>query len=69
MEGDERKFLHDLASPLGTAVFIMDALTETFSGSADEKVMISQAQEALDKVQKLLQERRVFLVKKGPNNG
>ena len=68
-EGDERKFLHDIASPLGTAIFVMDSLLDGIQsragGNKDDLDQACQVYEALEKIKKMLQDRREILIKRG----
>lgn len=66
---DERQFLHDLASPLGTALFVADALLESLQGktgrSAGDLLQAGEIYQALMQLKKLLEERRQILIKRG----
>lgn len=66
---DEREFLHDLASPIGTAIFLVDAALDNMQSRADansdDVMQLVDAYQALEKVKKILQERREILVKRG----
>lgn len=68
-EEDERKFLHDLANPLSTALFLVDVVLESFQIhpdlNQDELHQLRQLFESLDKVKNLIQDRREFLIKRG----
>lgn len=70
---DEREFLHALATPLGTAVFLVDAVLDAIQSKAgsdpDEVVQITQIYDALERMKKLLQERREVLIKRGVPSG
>jgi hypothetical protein len=69
---EERKFLHDIASPLGTAIFLVDAFLEDLTSKpnpdADGMAQVSAIYQALQSIQKLLQERRETLIRNGSNN-
>lgn len=66
---DEREFLHELASPLGTAIFVIDAVIDTVQSrpgvDPDELIQLAEIFQALEKMKKLLQGRREVLVKRG----
>jgi hypothetical protein len=62
---DEKQFLHTLATPVGTALLLLDALLEN-SKSCDtlEVAEVSELKTALTclgQIQKLIQERRRIL--------
>jgi hypothetical protein len=63
---DERKFLHDVASPLAAALFIIDMVkdeAEEKSGVASrEAKQAKQVQELLSRIRSLLEERRAVLI-------
>lgn len=69
---DERQFLHDIAGPIGTAMFLLDATLDTtqnrVDADPDEIAQLGQVYQALEKVKKLLQERREVLIKRGIPN-
>lgn len=65
---DEREFLHDLASPIGTSIFLIDAVLEamqTRNSDPDDLLRLADAYQELQKVKKLLQGRREILIKRG----
>ena len=72
-QSDEREFLHDLASPLGTAIFLTDVVLERIQNKVEvpseavkeEIQRIGQIYESLNKISKMLQERREILIKRG----
>lgn len=68
-ESDEREFLHDLASPLGTATYIaeavLDSLDERTVKEFPELEQLQQLHEALQKMKSKLNERREVLIKRG----
>jgi hypothetical protein len=68
-ENDEREFLHDLASPLGTAAYIADAVLDSLAGGVakdfPELEQLQQLQEALQKLTSKLSERREVLIQRG----
>ncbi len=63
----ERKFLHDLATPLGTAMLLTDIILEDIQTRADidpEDVMkLGDIYKALEKIKSLIYERREILIK------
>ena len=69
----ERSFLHDLASPIGTAIFLLDVIIEEMQersgGIPDELPRIEQTYAALEKVRELLAERRAYLIECEVPNG
>lgn len=65
---DERSFLHDLASPLGTAILLADALLENMQSKGtdpDEVMQMGQIYEALELLKSLISKRKDVLIKKG----
>jgi hypothetical protein len=55
----ERQFLHDIASPIGTAIFQTDMLLEETSGkNRENQEQIGTIMTALLTVKSLLEERR-----------
>jgi hypothetical protein len=69
----ERKFLHDISSPLGTALFVLDACLEERRGTpaeqSEEFRSLEQAYAALDKVRQLVAARRDTLVAEASGPG
>ena len=67
-EGDEGLLLHDLSTPLSTVLLILDAtLDRLTTGSVityDEVTQITQAFEAVEKMRKLLEERKDVVAKR-----
>jgi hypothetical protein len=65
---DERKFIHDIASPLGSAIFILDMALETMKSTAnsnsEEWVQIQQVADILSQLKKKLEDRRELLISK-----
>ena len=60
----ERQFLHDIATPLGTAMFLLDILQEKMSarGPGDEDLEhLNGAIEALQKLKQHIVQRRQAL--------
>ena len=59
---DERRFLHDLSTPLSTVLLILDATLDQLSAGSvityDEIAQITQAYESADKMRKFLEERK-----------
>jgi hypothetical protein len=66
---DERQFLHDMASPLGTVIFVADSLLEIMQSgpNADPEAIfqIKEMCEALEKLKNILSDRREVLIKRG----
>ena len=66
MKSAERKFLHDIATPLATAIFILDTLKEDLlaSNGKDSPLiqMTEELEKALNKTRDLLAERREILI-------
>ena len=69
MNSNERKFLHDMANFLGTAMFLMDALLDSAQSrsgvDSGERLQMGQINEALEKMKKMIEERRELLRKEG----
>jgi hypothetical protein len=63
---NERVFLHDIASPLGAAMFIMDSVIDDLKDRPipDEEAIqqLVQVQQALEKLKLILQNRKQTLV-------
>lgn len=62
---DERKFLHDIASPIGTALFLLDAIVEVSQSqalSAEDLELVKKAFDSLIRVKELLHDRRSTLL-------
>ncbi len=66
---DERKFLHDVAGPIATSLFIAEILDENLSAklapTEDDLLLVKQILESLGKVKTMLSERRDILIAKG----
>lgn len=66
---DERQFLHDLATPIGTALFLSDSLRDNLESNnsvdAESLQQIKLIYESLNKVSGLLHARRDALIKRG----
>lgn len=62
----ERKFLHDISSPLGTALFISDVLAESLTVgsplSEEDLQQIKTILSELDRVKNMIQKRREILI-------
>jgi FtsZ-binding cell division protein ZapB len=65
---EERRFLHDIASPLGTVFFLVDAaiesLKEKLNGETDEVTQLQDAYAALQQVKQMIQSRRQILIER-----
>ncbi len=66
---DERKFLHDLASPVGAALFLVDIVIDGLQSRPDidskELRRTGEVYQSLEKVKLMLHERREILIKRG----
>lgn len=66
---DEREFLHDVATPLGTAMFLTDSALEDIQArpdaDPDDIMRLGKIFQALEQIKMLLSERREFLIKRG----
>ena len=69
VDGNERKFLHDIASPLGTAIFLLDMTLEDMAKRPGidpmELDQVKQAYQSLKQTQTMLEARREVLIKLG----
>ena len=65
---DERKFLHDVANPLGTAMFVMDSVLDDLKSHVnpdqDAILQLIQIQASLEKIKIILQKKAVFALSK-----
>ena len=65
---DERKFLHDISSPIGAALLYVEAMEEDIQKSLPEVLpTVIKTKDLLKRIQTLLQERRQYLQSKGSN--
>lgn len=66
---EERVFLHDIATPVGTVTFLVDAvldmLKEHNDRSAEEIEQLELAQKALEQMSDLMRKRRSILIERG----
>ncbi|MGE3974106.1 MAG: hypothetical protein AB7F59_06225 [Bdellovibrionales bacterium] len=66
---DERQFLHDMATPLGTAMLLTDSYIEDVKARpnviSEEVNQLTEIYAALEKLNKLLMMRREVLIKRG----
>ncbi len=67
---DERQFLHDLASPLGTAVFLLDIVIEDLKarlGAADSEELkhLATIHQQMERMRQMLGARRQLLIDRG----
>ena len=66
---DEREFLHDIATPLGTAMLLADSLLEEIQerkeADPDDVMRLGEIYKALNHLQELLVGRREILIKRG----
>jgi hypothetical protein len=65
-ENEERKFLHDIASPVGAAIFVLDMVLDSMKSRADanpdELTQTQQVFDLLDKIKNAIEERRKILI-------
>ena len=62
-EESERKFLHDLASPLATAIFLVDMAQEDLATNpAEIAESMKKIAASLEKTKVLLHARRTYLI-------
>lgn len=63
---DERKFLHDIASPIGTALFLIDGAIDTFKAiegiPPDDLAQLQLILDSLMRVKDMMQARRKVLI-------
>jgi len=68
-EVEERKFLHDIASPVGTAIFVTDILLDSMKErpdvNAEELTQVKQIADLLENVKKMIEARRAVLIAQG----
>ena len=68
-QSEERKFLHDIASPVGTGLFMMDGMLERMSQEpgTDPKLLaqLKRIYETFDKMRLMIQDRRSVLIEAG----
>lgn len=65
---EERAFLHEIATPLGSAMLMIDILIERMQEAGKTEAEIKELKvtmKALEQMKTLLQNRRNILVKKG----
>ncbi len=63
---EERKFIHDVSSPLMVALGMIDVGTDILEKKQDietAQVKLEKAKKALDKLTLILKERRTLLIK------
>jgi hypothetical protein len=65
-ENSERKFLHDFATPLATALLLMDLILEDVqnrsSSDPDDLMRLKEIYQALENLNNMLQGRRTILI-------
>jgi hypothetical protein len=60
---EERRFIHDLASPLAAALFIAEGLVEDADGArAADPACARKLKDAIERIRAMLQARRAILV-------
>jgi hypothetical protein len=70
---DERQFLHDIASPVGTALLMLELISRkltqqtTYGVKTPDAEQIRVVVESLEKVRDLITERRAYLSEKFAN--
>lgn len=68
-EVEERKFLHDIASPIGTAIFVVDMLLESMQGNSnvnsEELTQVKQIADLMENIKKMIEARRAVLIAQG----
>lgn len=68
-ESEERKFLHDIASPISSGLFIVDMLLESMKSrpdaDPDELKQTKQVFDLLEKLKKMIENRREILIQQG----
>lgn len=66
---DEREFLHDMATPLGTAMLLTDSILEDFQGrdgnDPDDLMRLKEIFQSLEKLNVMLSKRREVLIARG----
>ncbi len=66
IENPERKFLHDIASPVGTALFVLDMLLENMNSrkdaSPEELTQAQQISDLLAQIKKAIENRRATII-------
>lgn len=66
---NERNFLHDMASPMGTVIFLIDAVIDdaTTNGKIDKEnlALLEKVQEQLERLKEMLDNRRQVLIQQG----
>ncbi|MEW6055486.1 MAG: hypothetical protein AB1540_02645 [Bdellovibrionota bacterium] len=69
IETEERKFLHDIASPVGTAIFVLDMVLDSMknrpNANPDELAQAQQVFDVLGQIKKKIEERRQILIQQG----
>lgn len=61
---EQRQFLHDLSSPLSTAIFIVDMLREDLQALPEAGTLapsLEQLNSTLEKLRKMIEDRRAAL--------
>jgi hypothetical protein len=67
---DQRKFLHDIANPLATVIFLVDSITHACKNAnppVDPKIVdrLGKAAASLERMKVMLQDRRSALISAG----
>lgn len=61
MENKERKFLHDISSPVGTAIFVLDMVMDDLQSTSPESPSLPRIQQAyalLEQIKSSIEGRR-----------
>jgi len=62
---EERKFLHDVSSPIGTLMFVVEAVADSMNergvATPEDQEQLAQLRKQLDRVRDMLVERRKTL--------
>jgi hypothetical protein len=64
---DEKLFLHNMASPLSVATFLIDAMVENAGAKAIDVNQLREVLESLNTVNQMMRERRKAMMAKGQN--
>lgn len=62
---EEREFLHDLATPLATALYLTDSLLDSLKEEGRDPTQIENIVKALETLRLLLENRRDTIVQRG----
>lgn len=62
IKSPERKFLHDIASPIGTALFWVDLMLDPNNSSGEVRKHLESIRDSLMASKALIEERRKHLI-------